>query len=429
MIDRSIAPHYTNLTKVNIPQSKTRLSSNGIKFHYLKGNSDFTQIDVHFFAGSAFQKQFLVASFTNGLLREGTKYHSSSEIAEKLDYYGAWLKCGSSIEKASLSLFSLQKFLPETLQILDEIMKFPVFPENEFLTIKNQAKQKFLLRNEKVVEIAEKEFLKKIYGPCSKFSATAELEDYEGIQIDWINDFYNSHYTMAPSDVYITGNLSDNEKKRVESIFESYPSLTTLPQVSHIYKFDPQPECELFIKKENSVQAAINMGQLLFSRTHPDFHKFSLLNTVLGGYFGSRLMSNIREDKGYTYGIYSTICSNLDTGHFQINTQTANEYIRPVLNEINLEIKRLCSELIPDKELAIVKNYMIGSLARMLDGDFSRTSLYISLNNNGLDMQEYIDNRLDVINNTTAEELRLLAQKYWGKGIFHQVIVGENKSE
>lgn len=424
MINRKEIPNITKLTQVNVPQSETCSSANGILFHYLKGNSEFVRIDVHFYAGKAFQDRYLVSAFTNGLLREGTKFHSSAEIAEKLDYYGAWLRTNSSTEKASLSLYSLQKFLPYTLQILNEVMKYPNFPENEFQTLRKQQRQSFLLSQEKVEEISDQEFQKRLYGPQCKYSATAELKDYDNLQIEWIREFYEKYYTIAPSAVYITGNLSKENIKQIEAIFESYPPLASIPQDSALYQFSPQSEQEIFIKKENSVQAAINVGRILFSRNHPDFHKFSLLNTVLGGYFGSRLMSNIREEKGYTYGIHSSLYTNLETGHLQISTQTANEYVRPVLSEINFEINRLCNDLIPDNELSVVKNYMIGSLARMLDGDFSRTNLYISLNNYGLNMKEYIDNRLEIINTTTSEELKSLAQKYLGSEKLHQVIVG-----
>lgn len=424
MINRDLAPTITKLTTVNIPNSEIHTSHNGIKFHFLKGNGDFVRIDVHFYAGKAFQEQFLVSAFTNAMLREGTKYHSSCELAEKLDFYGAWLNAGASTEKASLTLYSLQKFLPNTLKILEEIMKYPIFPENEFLTLKKQKKQSYLLSQEKVEIISEQEFFKRVYGPKSKYSATAELNDYESIQREWIEEFYNHFYTVAPSDVFVMGNLSQEEVKKIEAIFESYPPLKNVPKDSSLYHFSPQLEEEIVIKKENSVQAAINIGCQLFSRKHPDFHKFTLLNTVLGGYFGSRLMSNIREEKGYTYGIQSSVYTNLETGHIQISTQTANEYIDSVVAEIYKELKRLCKELIPKDELDIVKNYMIGSMARTLDGDFSRAGFYISVNNYKMEIEEYVNTKLEVINNTTSEELKTLAQKYFEGKRMHQVIVG-----
>jgi predicted Zn-dependent peptidase len=264
--------------------------------------------------------------------------------------------------------------------------------------------------NDETVEIAIKTYL--------------TSADYENIQREWIEEFYNQFYTIAPSDVFVIGNLSPKEVEKIEAIFESYPPLKNAPKDSSLYQFSPQLEEEIVIKKENSVQAAINIGCQLFSRKHPDFHKFTLLNTVLGGYFGSRLMSNIREEKGYTYGIQSSVYTNLETGHMQISTQTANEYIDNVIAEIYKELKLLCEEPIPNDELNIVKNYMIGSMARTLDGDFSRAGFYISVNNYGMDIEEYVNTKLEVINSTTSDELKSLAQKYFGSKKMHQVIVG-----
>lgn len=427
MINRKISPIISPLTKFNLPTIEVRNSvANDIKYHYINCTNEFVRIDVHFYAGKAYQNHFLVSTFTNALLREGTKFHSSREIAENLDYYGAWLKTSSSIEKASLTLYSLKKFLPHTLPILNEVMKYPSFPENEFETLKKQRIQSYLLSLEKVEELSDRQFNKELYGNQSKYSAVAELEDYEKIRIDWIKDFFEKYYTSSPCDVFVMGNLTSDEQKQIEEMFKLYQSSSETLQDSPLYQFSPQQAKEVFIEKKDSVQSAINIGKILFSRKHPDFHKFSLLNTVLGGYFGSRLMSNIREEKGYTYGINSFIYTHAEIGHFQIGTQTANEYVKPVLKEIQFEIQRLCNDLIPDDELSIVKNYMTGSLARTLDGDLSKTNLYISLNNYGLDIKEYVSDRLDAINNTTSEELRTLAQNYLGKERLHQVVVGKN---
>ncbi|MBR4970457.1 MAG: insulinase family protein, partial [Paludibacteraceae bacterium] len=252
MINRKISPIISPLTKFNLPTIEVRNSvANDIKYHYINCTNEFVRIDVHFYAGKAYQNHFLVSTFTNALLREGTKFHSSREIAENLDYYGAWLKTSSSIEKASLTLYSLKKFLPHTLPILNEVMKYPSFPENEFETLKKQRKQSYLLSLEKVEELSDRQFNKELYGNQSKYSAVAELEDYEKIRIDWIKDFFEKYYTSSPCDVFVMGNLTSDEQKQIEEMFKLYQSSSETLQDSPLYQFSPHQAKEVFIEKKD----------------------------------------------------------------------------------------------------------------------------------------------------------------------------------
>jgi predicted Zn-dependent peptidase len=149
----------------------------------------------------------------------------------------------------------------------------------------------------------------------------------------------------------------------------------------------------------------------LFTRKHPDFIPFTILNTVLGEYFGSRLMSNLREDKGYTYGVNSMVSEYQNIGYFLIATDVAAEHVDSALKEIRFEIEKLQTELIEQEELDLVKNYLLGQLLKSADGPYAMTDLYVHLQSFGLEV-DYYNRYIHEINEITSEELQDCAKKY-----------------
>ena len=162
----------------------------------------------------------------------------------------------------------------------------------------------------------------------------------------------------------------------------------------------------------------------VISRTHPDYMKLRILNTVLGGYFGSRLMLNIREDKGFTYGISSSVIGLKEDAYLSVSTQTGTEYVRPLIEEVFNEIERLRKEKVPEEELKMVKSYLSGELARIFDGPFSICDAYISLIANQLDF-EYYDRQFMTVQSITAEELQEVACKYFVRDKFYTSVAGQ----
>lgn len=183
-------------------------------------------------------------------------------------------------------------------------------------------------------------------------------------------------------------------------------------------------EKHLFVEREDALQSSLKMGSFVMDRQHPDFLKARVMVTLFGGYFGSRLMSNIREDKGYTYGIGAGIVSYPDTGILIISTEAANEYINSIIAEVYREMDKLCNELVPQGELEMVKNYMLGDLCRSYEGPFSLSDAWIYIETAGLDDKFFIRS-LDAIRGITREEIQRLAQAYFCKENLIEVVAGK----
>ena len=178
------------------------------------------------------------------------------------------------------------------------------------------------------------------------------------------------------------------------------------------------------INKEESLQSGIRIGKLLIPKTHKDFPKLFLLNTILGGYFGSRLMTNIREDKGYTYGIGSGLSSNKKESTFFISTEVGSDYTKATVTEIEKEIEKLQKQLVSEKELDLVKNYLFGSFMRNFDGAFEAIDRFKAINELGMDYN-YYEFLFSEIKTANSESIRETAKKYFNFDNMVKVVAGK----
>ncbi len=414
------------VTGVSFPKASLARLRNGARLHELPfGDGDIVRVDCVFKAGALFQPQLLVASFAGQMMREGTRTHSSSEIAEALDSHGASLAINVSYESACVTLYALTRHLEPMLRLLTEIVTEPAYPEKEFTTYLNKRKQQFLIQNERVSTLASRNLNAALFGPKSLYGSAGESADFDRLDTDMLKRFHQVNYTFGDCDVIVSGKVDDKVCGLIDATLGAVPAVTHDRPVTSIYVRDELNASYRFAEKADSVQSAILMGSICMSAKDPDYHAFSVLNTVLGGYFGSRLMSNVREEKGFTYGIGSYVWSLPEMGRFTISTQTATEYVEPAIGEIKKEMSRLCESLILADELDSVRSYMLGENARVLDGSFSFVDAYLSFLSQGVDGTEFYRKSEETILSVTADELIGLARKYFDMERFCISVAGQ----
>jgi predicted Zn-dependent peptidase len=185
----------------------------------------------------------------------------------------------------------------------------------------------------------------------------------------------------------------------------------------------PAAEKKYHIQNDaEGVQGAIRIARPFHNRHHPDFMKVSVLNTVFGGFFGSRLMSNIREEKGYTYGIHSYVQNHIHESAWMISTEAGKDVCEATIEEVYKEMKLLREDLVDEDELMLVRNYLIGTLLGDLDGPFQIMGRWKNLVLNNLD-GDYFYRSIETIKTISAEELRELAKKYLNPEDFYELVV------
>lgn len=420
-LQRTTAPAIHLPEKIRLTPAETLTAGSGIPVLIIRaGSQEVVKIEFIFRAGNMIADRPLLAAAANDLLEEGTSKHTSAEIAELLDYYGAYFSTENGPEWSTVTLFSLNKFVKDTLPHFTEAITDPVYPENEISTYAVQGKQRLAVGLSKVDFIARRHFFHAIYGNSHPLGRMTEMSDYDALQTATLQAYHRDHYLGGLRGVVISGQPDAATLRAVENCIQQagFKSASDAPHPVA----ETRPVKKL-IEKADALQSAIRIGRPLFSRSHPDYLPFTILNTVLGGYFGSRLMSNIREDKGYTYGIGSGLVSHLNDGYFFITTEVGADVRSAAVHEIYSELQRLRDEPIPGAELDLVRNYMIGAYQRSIDGPFAQADRHkiIALHQLPAD---YYDQYLATIHTVRAEQLQQLAQQYLREEDLYEIVSG-----
>ena len=398
-----------------------------IPVHFINaGSQEVVKIEAGFNSGEWFQTKPKVALACNSLLREGTKSRSSAGISESLDFFGAYLESAISKDFGVVTLFSSNKFLSETLPVFCDVISNPQFPEKEFSIWKQNKIQKLKVDLQKVDFVARNLFSELIFKKNHPYGLITSEKDFSELNPDDLRNFFHFNYLGGIRHIIVSGRVEERVKSLILSGLDKELSAgfvlgaNALPESGLL----PNTPEKKFVEHEGAIQSAIRIGRPLFSRLHPDYIEFTVLNTILGGYFGSRLMNNIREDKGYTYGIGSGVSSLMKGGQFVISTEVGAGVTQDALKEIYAEIEKLQTQPVGEDELELVKNYMLGNFLRSMDGPFALSERLSSL----LDYQlntDYLKVVIDRIRAATPHRIQTLAQNYLQKEDLSEMVVGK----
>ena len=419
-LNRSVAPATSAISDISLPKAMREIGESEIPIYWLNGpTEEILRIEFVFNAGISKQSQLLIASATNSLIQEGTLTRSAQEVADGLDFYGSYLQTRCAVDDSQITLFCLKKHLSKCLDIVQDVLKNAQFPENEINIYTKNSKQRLKVQQEKTSYLCRKAFYKEIFGEHSPISSFSESADYDKISRETLLDFYCENYQNSIKYITISGDLN----REIISIIQEFSANFILDKSVIGYNSKKNQPENRYIQKPKSVQATIRIGKKSFNRKHEDYRRFQLLNLVLGGYFGSRLMKNIREDKGLTYGIYSSLESYLDDGCFYIEADVNTKKVGIATAEIYKEIERLNNDLIPEKELHTAKSYFLGALLRSIDGPFTIMDRNRLLLDYGLSAN-YYNELFTLIKETSADDLRNTCNLYLNKNSLVEVVCG-----
>ena len=407
MLNRTAQPALKAIDKIKFIAPKEYKITPHVSLYHMKDvPNETTRFDLYFDAGKCRGKNAM-ASFVNGLLLSGTKNKTSIEINTEINGKGGFYESGISQENSVISVYSLRENIVDIFNTIKDAIKNVAFIEKEVLEFLSDRKQGFNISLQKVNYLAQRAFQEELFGSNKNYSNTTELSDFENVCIDDLKAFHSEYYLKGLSKVVVVGDL--NEETIQHFISES---IEFSPESKPTYIDTIENNAGLrHIEKNNAVQSAIRVGKILFNKNHTDYLDFLVLNTILGDYFGSRLMSNIREDKGYTYGIGTMLAELNNVGYFMVATEVGADLKEATLKEIQFEFERLKTELVQEDELKLVQNYMLGQLLKSADGPYAMTDLFISVELHKLDL-EFYNKAIYALNNITAKRIQELAVKY-----------------
>ncbi|MEO6547932.1 MAG: pitrilysin family protein [Ferruginibacter sp.] len=425
MIDRTKPPEIKDAIEFNLhlkPYEKFVLD-NGLEVYAINaGAQEVLQIELVFFAGNSYEAQNGVAVATNYMLRNGTSTKTAFQINEHFEYYGAYCNRTSNNETASVSLHTLSKHLNELLPVMREMITDSVFPEDELEIYKQNSKQKLSVNLQKCDFVANRLVDAYLFGEQHPYGKYLVAADYDAITTTIMKAHFEQFYKSGNAVIFVAGSLPADLFEQMNKQFGDL-SITSNHQGHKNNIIKPAAEKKYrVINDPNGVQGAIRIARPFPGRMHPDFMNVMVLNAVLGGFFGSRLMSNIREDKGYTYGIHSYVQNHFHDSAWMISTEAGKDVSEATVEEIYKEMKLLTEEPIDEEELLLVRNYLVGSILGDLDGPFQIIGRWknIILNNLG---EQYFYDSIKTIKTIPAEELMELSKKYLQPQDWYELIV------
>jgi predicted Zn-dependent peptidase len=418
-----VQPPVFPVEKVVIPDAKSFRLNNGVPVYLIEaGTEDIMRIEFIFKAGLVKEDLPLLASTCNMMLSEGSKNYSSEELNRLLDYYGIFLNQSAEKDSAGIVLFFLNKHIEKVLELSREILFYPVFPEPELNSLMKKRLRWYLVNREKVQTLAIDQFFESLFGKNHPYGHQVIESDFENITPSYLSDFHRGNYSTGNMAVIISGKINNRTTELLDFFFGNIDSGGT----------DKEDNCNLIrgeklkkvhISKPGTVQTSVRIGSTTINKRHSDYPGLKVLDSILGGYFGSRLMKNIREEKGYTYGISSSLSSLDLSGYKVISTEVGQKNCQKTIDEIFREIKLLQNVPVMKEEMAVVRNYMSGEMVRMFDGPFALAESFRSAWEFDLD-NSYYYRLAEKIKTITPNEIIELARTYYNIDELYEITVG-----
>ncbi len=420
-VDRTVAPEFKKVRNVNLQQALSGKLVNGIPLHVIDaGSQPIIKLELVFHSGKWFEPSEGVSYFTTKMLSEGTLGKSSLQLSRFFDQYGAFLELSPGFDYNTVAVYVLLKHFPAVTPVLKEVLTTSTFPFNEFQVLKNNTLSDLKVKKEKISVLATRKFRELIFGGNYPYGRELSEDHVNKLESPEILKGYFDNCFSNKMEIIAAGQVSDDEIDLIHTHFSDYPAVQVPKVIHNVPLYEPKKET---IVKENSSQSSVRIGKRLFTKGHPDFIKMLVVNEILGGYFGSRLMKNIREEKGYTYGIYSRVMSFKEEGYFGVSMEVIREHTCQAIDEVHKEIIKLQQNPVPEDELETVKNEMIGGFLSEVNSPFALADKFKAVHFQDLDYAFY-QNFVDTINHITPEEIMTTAQQYLKVDEMTEVIVG-----
>lgn len=422
ILDRSVAPGFIIPEHITFPVPQKRTLKNGVPLFFIPTpeiNAIRLEINADTPAVLGKEEKKLAPYFTLHMLLEGTINRSAAELDDFFDTYASEVEIISTFEHQGLSLLTTKKHFAKVLPVFRELMTEAVFPEKELAKRKSQKSLSLSIMHEKTGSRASQLFRKELFGTSHPFGQITEEKDVDAISRDDLLDFYSQDLWANP-EIFLTGNITDEELELLAEHLGSLPTIKSSVKLSHFANKKQERFVEL---RQKSVQSSLRIGCHLIPKNHPDYFGIWAFNVFLGGYFGGRLIKNIREDKGHTYGIYSSIGSLKAADYWIVMADVIKEHSEEVIEEIYKEIDKLQHEKIPLEEVETVRNYLVGNLLSNFSSSFELISRFKTIHQSGLNLK-FFEDQLEFIKTFNPEQMQEIGRKYFNREQMVEVIVG-----
>ncbi len=414
--------HTITERELQLPAPVVHTLSGGIPLYEVRmGTQDALRLDVIFRAGRSRERKKLAARATARLLREGTRRYSGAAIAEQTDFLGAYLNSTAGMDHARFSILCLSRHLEQLLPLLADMLTEPTFPEEELQAYIRRNCQRLSVDLSQSEVVAYREITSLIFGAEHPYGYNSTEALYRSLKREDLLEHFRAHYRAGNCVLFLGGKTEPRHVEAVDRLLAAALPEGNSPH-PQLPPHDYTPQRRSF-PLPDAAQTSVRIGRPLFPRRHPDYFGFTVLNTLFGGYFGSRLMTNIREGQGLTYNISSTMEFMVFDGCFYVATEVANGQAEHTIREVFAEMEKLCEEPVSEAELGMVKNYLTGNMLNMIDGPFNTLDALKSLTLQGL-RPTHFQEHARRIRSISPDDIQELARRYLQPATMSVVVAG-----
>lgn len=425
MINRIKGPTIKSDFNITIPPIEEYHLDNGLKVFELYADSyPITKIEFCSKSGRINEKKPAIARISLRLMREASQRMDSDQLAEHFDFYGAEMGNSLGLDSYRFGMSALSSKFNKVFPVWVDLLTSPRFAREDLTKIQSLSAQKLKTQLSKNNVVAYREFTKNIFGEKHLYGYNTLPEQILDVSLQEAQSYYDDHIGIDNAVLFVSGKLLKEDRKMIDGLMGQWKSRTKEQALSFENLETESGKKHLEFGQDK--QYSIKIGKRLFPRKNKDYAGMFVLNTILGGYFGSRLMSKIREEKGYSYNIYSNIDALVHDGYWYISAEVGNEFVDATITEIYKILKSLREDLIPEGELKMVKNYLQGHLLSLFDGPFSSARILQSVWKYDLELDD-IQKFIKTVRDVDSLELRALANKYLGEEGMIELTVGKTR--
>ncbi|WP_405609310.1 M16 family metallopeptidase [Polaribacter sp. Asnod1-A03] len=431
--DRSIEPPYGETPSLAVPEVYKSSLENGLKIFGIENDEvPLVRFNITIDGGQLLDSmdKLGVANLTADLLNKGTKNKTVKELEEAIQNLGASIYVYSDTENITLSGTTLAKNYDKTLSLAQEILLEPRFDENEFDLLKTATIASLRQQEANPNSVARNAYNELIYRKDNIRSKNilGTLASVEKITIDDLKAYYNNYISPSVSKMLVVGDIS--EEKVIASLASLNTKWTAKEVTIPVYKTPDTPTKPVvyFYDIPNAKQSVLQFGAPALAATDKDFYAASVMNYILGGGgFASRLTQELREGKGYTYGIRSGFSGTKAKGAFTISSG--------VRSNVTLESAQLVKQILEeypttfsDKDLETTKSFLIKSNARAFETSRAKLNMLSNISDYGWSA-DYVKDQENTVNNMTKEQISALANKYVNPNKMIWLVVGDAETQ
>jgi len=417
MLDRTTAPPFVQAKNFFLPKSQPAILPNGLKLFTITGvQQEVIKIELVFPAGRWFEPAPGVAHFTTQMLEKGTQAKNALELAEAFESLGAHIDISAGPDHAEVSVYALTKNWHDAFALLVDLVSAPSFDAGEFDIMKSIYLESLKVNLAKNSFVASQVIRRNLFGN-HPYGISVEEKDVDATSVSQLSAYHRAR--MQPIAAFVTAPSTIS----LDHLSKSLSAFGKAPVDDGSTKKVAAGKMNDVVEKEGSVQASLRLAKRMVMKSDPDYPHMLLLNHILGGYFGSRLMANIREEKGLTYGIQSSLNSLQRDGFFAIGADVNKENRDLAMDEISKEMVRLATEPIGDDEMQVATNHFLGALQLEVANPFSLTEKVKNIHLNNLP-PDYYQVLFDKVRSATPEALMSIANKHFQVDQLHRVSVG-----